>query len=227
MATVLSEGVDQIMRNAAAGRSESSSDAQPLSMTVETPPDGERGIRNTEVKALRRASSAIMAVATLALAGCGAGATHTVTQTSTERQAAAAPVIAPAPAAPSRAAFIARADTICRQVDAKTDPLETRVAAITDLSTGAPLIAEAAVDAQRGLAALRSLPEPAAGRALLAKVWAAADREVVDVENTGQAAGEGDAQGVQSAQSAAETAHALYQGLAQGYGFKLCGQGGD
>jgi hypothetical protein len=168
-------------------------------------------------------------LAALTLAGCGA-ATHSRTASSSSTTTSssvnatssnAAPAVA---RAPSKAAFITRADTICRQVNAKVSPLKAQLNGTSASLARLPAIVASAVsDAQTGLARLRALREPSGSGPVLAKVWNAIDAQIVDTQNMAQAEADDNTPGLQAAEQSAQTAQALYRGLAQGYGFDSCG----
>ena len=154
------------------------------------------------------------------LAGCGS---QTVTSTVTASHAAPSTA---AVSTPSKAAFIAQADAICRRVDRKVGPLRSQIGN-TNLSKFAAVLNVAVGDEQAAVAQLRSLPEPRGDQAVLAKVWNAIESEIVDLQNAAQAADDDNLGDVQAADTAGQTAQAMYRGLAQGYGFKYCGENGS
>jgi len=158
-----------------------------------------------------------MAIAALGVAGCGGSSSPSTQATST-----------PA-AAPTKAAFILQADAICKAHKTQEAPLESQLGALsnesdaTAESTGPPLMNKLATMAQSDLAQLQALPEPTGDQAVLTSAWNAQAKTIADLQNAAAALGNADLQGFQSDIAAGNTASAAASGIAQGYGFKVCG----
>jgi hypothetical protein len=165
-----------------------------------------------------------LVAAVLLLAGCGsAQSTRTVTET------ARAPVsVRP----PSKAQFVAHADLICKRAGRAIDPLskildQTQGAsspAAWRASASAVLRAQAITAAS--VAQVRALPEPAEDRAVIAKWLGAFDSEAVLLGPVASAFQSRDNGALNFAEQNLSQVGALARGLAQGYGFKVCGQAG-
>jgi hypothetical protein len=159
----------------------------------------------------RWATSTALAAATITLAVC---ATATAARSSTS------PAVL---RAPSKAAFIRRADMVCRQVEAKVNPVKARLNAHSSLSQLARILDAVASVEQAGLKRLRALPEPAGSRPVLSEVWDAFDVLTVDLQHAAQASRDDNPGEVSSDLDSAQAAQARYRGLAHGYGFRYCG----
>jgi hypothetical protein len=155
----------------------------------------------------------------LALAGCGGAAKPSSPKTS--------------PVAPStRAQFIAQADAVCLaargslgQLQASTKSLLALKDAAKAYAAAAPLFRRAQAVEQGELSRLRALRPPAADAATVASYLQAGASDVALVGRFAEAFGRHDRTAlVTLARQAASTA-ATTKGLAQGYGFKVCGHG--
>ncbi len=172
--------------------------------------------------------SCIVAAALLylaALAGCGGGSTSTTAATVTR---VPSPSTSAVPAAPTKAQFIARADAICARTDAKLKPAKKRLGAVENVvgsKEGAAALRQAASITREGIAQLQALTVPQGDAATVQKVITALDDEAADIDNMASAAAAGEASAIEAAKQAMQTTKATYDGLAQGYGFKVCGAG--
>lgn len=163
-----------------------------------------------------------------ALAGCGGGSTNTTTTTDTRASSSAALAV---PATPTKAQFIARADTICARTNAKLKPVQQRLAALARASEstveakGSSVLREGAAITREGIAQLQALTVPQGDAPTVRKIVTALDDEAADIDNMASATASGEASAIEAAKRAEQTTKATYDGLAQGYGFKVCGAG--
>ena len=165
-------------------------------------------------------------VALTTLAGCGSAGTPTTPSTTTPPSATAAP---------AKAAFIAEADTICANARAK---LRVQQAAINaalkaeqanDTATNRHVLGDAlnqdSLVASPLLDQLRGLQPPAADRVVIAKYESGVASQIGLIQQFANAIDSNDAQAVRTIVQQLQLGKASVQGLAQGYGFKVCGSG--
>jgi hypothetical protein len=155
--------------------------------------------------------------AMLVLAGCGGSSHATTTKTTT---------------AQSKAAYIAKADAICQQLRTSLGALAPQTKRFTALGTSAQAFAVAvplfhAVQAleQTELNRLKALPLPAGD---ITQVTAYLQHGTAAVALTGTIANafaHRDRTALAAAERQGVTMAAATRGLAQGYGFKICGNG--
>lgn len=158
-----------------------------------------------------------------AVAGCGGGSTRTTAGTVTRVSSPSTPT---APAAPTKAQFVARADAICARTNAKLKPVQGRLAAVENVvgsKEGAAALRQGATITREGIAQLQALAVPQGDAATVQKIITALDDEAADIDNMAAAAAGGEASAIEAAKRAEQTTKAAYQGLAQGYGLKVCG----
>jgi hypothetical protein len=138
-----------------------------------------------------------------------------------------------ATAGPTRAAFIAEADALCRRTNAQIAATNTRITQINRTATSerqaledaAPLLAET-YDAQRAsVAELRALEPPAGDEAAVTRIVAGVEQQVAAVGQVADAAQAGDAARVRALGEDLQTTRTRVRGLFQGYGFEVCGRG--
>lgn len=169
-----------------------------------------------------RATGVIAAlVACIATAGCGGTTSTTSAITRTQGATATPPT--------TKAEFIAAGDAICRASDATIEPLKKRIKELEGESNASvakslpPILRQAVASERASLAKLQSLPEPAGESATIAKWLTAESESVTDQSNFADALANEEGTAREAAQQDAEKAKALAHGLAQGYGFKVCG----
>lgn len=69
------------------------------------------------------------------------------------------------------------------------------------------------------------LTAPQGDAATVQKIITALDDETADIDNMASATASAEASAIEAAKRAEQTTKATYQGLAQGYGLKVCGAG--
>jgi len=171
---------------------------------------------------LRAAGVIAALVACVATTGCGGATSTTAAITHTQGVTATSP-------ATTKAEFITAGDAICRSSDAAIKPFKQRIKDLEGQSNASvikslPAILRQVVASERAsLAKLQSLPEPAGEAAAIAKWLTAESESVTDQSNFADALANEEGTAREAAQQAAGKAKALAHGLAQGYGFKICG----
>jgi hypothetical protein len=165
-------------------------------------------------------SSAALATALVALAatGCGSSTNTTTPGTTT---AATSP--------PTRAQFIAQADAICQQAQSELAPLKARVEALKGSSpstykVAASLVRENVAISRAVQKKLDALAKPPADAATIEKMLGVLSEEITDKNNAANAIANEEAAGVTAASAADKKAKSFDEGLAQGYGMKVCGR---
>ncbi|HMS63083.1 MAG TPA: hypothetical protein PKD63_12460 [Solirubrobacteraceae bacterium] len=135
-------------------------------------------------------------------------------------------------AAPTRAAFIAQGDAVCRQTNARIAASNARIARInrtaTDakqaLADAAPVFAET-YDEQRGsVERFRALTPPAGDEQTGDTIVAGIEQQVALVGQASEAAAAGDVAQLQELGTQLRSTRTRVRGLLQGYGFKECGR---
>jgi hypothetical protein len=164
--------------------------------------------------------TALLAAAVVFLiAGCGGSGTETVTQVRT--QTSAAPLTKPE--------YIAQADAICQQYKATLDEIGQKLDDLGDIDSqdeadqAASLIREAADKARPGLQALQSLQPPTQDASVLGTYVSITSGQLAAFSDLADAYEELDARQIRSLLARIDRDRAKQQGLAQGYGFKVCG----
>lgn len=153
-----------------------------------------------------RAMAALVPLVVLTVAGCGISAHVDVTQ------------------GPTKAQFISEADAICAAGNAKMRPLRGQLAHLDVRSIAA--IQKAVAIQQSGAQRMRALPEPAGDSStlhLMLTSYESADQAGLRLAS---ALAKHEPQGEAEAIRANNQAHAYAQGVARGYGFRVCGTGG-
>jgi hypothetical protein len=154
--------------------------------------------------------------AILAVAGCGGSSHKTATTTPAQ----------------SKAAYIAKADAICQQLRTSLTALAPQTKHFTALgasqqafAVGAPLFRQVQGLEQAELNKLKALPLPAGDSS---QVTAYLQHGAAAVALTGTIAtafAHSDRKALTAAEQEGVRAAAATRGLAQGYGFKVCGNG--
>jgi hypothetical protein len=178
---------------------------------------------------MRRGTLAALAAAA-ALGGCGGtGAARTA---STAGPATTGSALA-APAAPAKAAYIAQADAVCRgfrssmtQVQAQTRTVVAQGDTPKGFALAAAVVRRVAALEQAELTRLRALRSPGGPDApVVATYLDQGGRALAEVGALATAFARGDRTAIASAEAAGARTAATAKGLAQGYGFKVCGNG--
>ena len=163
-----------------------------------------------------RRSGLAPAVVALALAGCGGGAATTT---------------GPGPA-PTKAEYIARADAVCRSARASLSQLQAQTLALLRLGDTPKAYAQAAtlfrrvrVLEQGELTRLRALRLPAGDTTTVTGYLRAGAGAVALVGRFADAFARRDKRALTRLARRGVQMAATTKGLAQGYGFKVCGHG--
>lgn len=134
--------------------------------------------------------------------------------------------------APTRAAYIAAGDAVCRKANAGIAATNARIAEInrtaTDprqaLTDAAPLLAETAKDQRAYVAEFRALDRPAGEDAAVDEIVAGIGSQVTLVEEVADAAAAGDVERIQALGTDLRSTRDRVRDLLQGYGFTECGR---
>jgi hypothetical protein len=150
----------------------------------------------------------------LAIVGCGGGGTKTSTE------------------GPAKAAYISKADAICRPVQARRQELERRVAdlgAITADETHevARLLRRAGDDLRTEVRRLRALRPPASDAHTPASLLSFLDDEIDHLGGWARAYDDRSANGIRAFQVRIAEDSAKASAVAQHYGFQVCGNPGS
>jgi hypothetical protein len=142
----------------------------------------------------------------------------------------------PAASAPTKATFIAKADAICTtartQLNAQQTVVNAKVAAeeANDTATNRHALGDAVTQdiaiASPLLDQLRTLEPPAGDRVIIGKYLSAVAGQITLYQQFVTAVENNDAQAIQTVSQQIQQGKASAKGLAQGYGFKVCGSGG-
>jgi ABC-type transporter Mla subunit MlaD len=138
-----------------------------------------------------------------------------------------------ATSAPSRAAFIAQADAVCRRTNERIAATNARITQINRTATSesgaladaAPLLAETHRTQQASLAELRELAPPAGDEQTVDEIVRGLEQQVATVGSVAEAARAGDAARVRSLGSELQDVRSRAAALLRGYGFRVCGRG--
>lgn len=134
--------------------------------------------------------------------------------------------------APTRSAYIAAGDAVCRKANAGIAETNARIAQInrtaTDpqqaLTDAAPLLARTAKDQRASVAEFRALDRPTGEDAAIDEIVAAIGSQVTLVEEVADAAAAGDVERIQALGTRLRSTRDRVRGLLQGYGFTECGR---
>jgi hypothetical protein len=140
----------------------------------------------------------------------------------------AVPAVALA-AAPTKAGYIAKADPICKAVDAKILVVDTGL--LSEPAAATPAFLVKVVDGLRrnngfdlaALKQLRAIPKPAGSATLLTKLWNTLAEGVREAQEAIVAIEATNAKKLEQASLAEIASEAHYRKLAHTYGFKVCG----
>ncbi|MGO8905949.1 MAG: hypothetical protein ACLQMH_10045 [Solirubrobacteraceae bacterium] len=166
-------------------------------------------------------SALVVTLAALVGTGCGTTSTQTVRVPTTS---AATPV-------PTRAGFIAQADEICQTAQTQLTPLKARVEALQGQTpsssiykTLGTLLREDVTISRAVEKKLQALPQPPADAATIEKILAGLSEEITDKNNAANAVANEETSAIEADSTADKKAKAYDEGLAQGYGMKVCGR---
>jgi hypothetical protein len=158
---------------------------------------------------------------TMVVSGCGGGGHAATTATTTSG--------APAPA---KAQFIAQADAVCGQFRASLAQFKSQSRALTALgdtpkafALAAPLFRRVQVLQQGELSRLRALPLPAGDTTIVSNYFDQGAKSVALIGTLADAFAKADRTAIARIEQDGSRLTATAKGLAQGYGFKVCGNG--
>jgi hypothetical protein len=170
----------------------------------------------------RIAPLCVAALLGTSLSACG-GSSSTSTSTVTVQQAAAL----------SKAQFISQGDAICQSASEEAEPLKEKVhqleAGITPENESSQLqkVGEAAEESAELVSneaeQLRSLEPPDSDRKTITRMLALVDSQVLIEEELASASQEVNIEKIKALLEQGKPIKAKAQGIAQGYGFKVCG----
>ena len=163
------------------------------------------------------AAAALLAAVALVLAGCG-GSSSPASGSSTQSSSAAV----------AKAAFIARADTVCKAAQKALAPVLKRETATLEAKPPKPKAAATALDQAASIVAggrtkLKALPQPSGQQKLLGTVYRALGEEAGSLRALASDVRGGRAKALSSDASKQTAFSTLYSGAASTYGFKQCG----
>jgi hypothetical protein len=151
--------------------------------------------------------------------GCGGSSTTTSVQTVTSNGAQGAP---------TKAEYIKEADAICTQFRADTKDLfdeiqQFQVTSTEDLHKLADLIRQGVPKLQEEAARLRQLQPPGGDEAIINNYLSTGESAVSLLSDTADAADHADVSRLRELGPELTSLSDKAQGIAQGYGFKVCG----
>jgi hypothetical protein len=171
------------------------------------------------LNAVRRIALLLVLIPLVA-AGCGGGSTETVTQVATQQSGQ--PL--------SKAEFIAQADAICHNHQSRREDLESQANELGLLnSEKAHQVADLLRQASDNLIAetqeLQALHPPSAGVGTLGSIVSIVAAEASVIDDWAEAYDDLDAREIRRLQLRIGVVTAKAEGIAQGYGFEVCGRG--
>lgn len=147
------------------------------------------------------------------IAGCGGG----------DSDEGAAPSSKTTEKRISKAEYIQRGDDLCREFRKTSDPVERQIRETSDPSEQAGLLRRVADAFDRALKGFDALPKPRGDEDVLTRYLDTARENVVLVRRAADDLDEGKADEATSLLQNAVDASNKAEGIAQGYGFKVCG----
>jgi hypothetical protein len=133
---------------------------------------------------------------------------------------------------PAKAQFIAQADAVCREARASLAQFQSQTRALTALGDTPKAFALAAVLFRRvqaleqgELSRLRALPLPAGDTSAVTNYLDQGAKSVALIGTLADAFAKGDRTAIANVERDGARLSATAKGLAQGYGFKVCGNG--
>lgn len=185
----------------------------------------------------------LLLLAALLLASCGGGDSKPAKKKTETGEAALqtqpsepAPSAggAPPPATGAKARYIARVDSICRDVNSRLLPIRSKIAQVDNgrRSKGAvfaqfhDLTGQAASISEAGLGQIRGVQPPASDQATIRRIQSLLAREVRVLHDLSDAAGRQDPADIKRLNGRLTGLNARYRAATARFGFKVCGQGG-
>jgi hypothetical protein len=173
---------------------------------------------------MQKLGGAGLAIVVLTLGGCGSATTRTGTARILRE------TVGTTPTHVIKAQFIAKADGICRDAAEKKARLKVSFDAVEgeivaqQTKAGVLLRRKAVVIARDESAKFAALLRPPGGSATIEKIITAYSEEEKDATNAADALAEGNSGRVTAADGAMTKEQSHLSGLAQGYGFEVCGR---
>lgn len=163
------------------------------------------------------AAAALLGAAAIVVAGCGGSGTPASGSSSSSGSAAI-----------GKAAFIVRADRVCKAAQKALVPVLKRETATLEAKPPKPAAAAAALDQAASIVAdghtkLEALPQPGGQQKLLATVYRALGQEAATLRALASDVRGGHAKALDTDTSKQTAFSTLYSGAASTYGFKQCG----
>jgi hypothetical protein len=168
---------------------------------------------------MHRTLLAMLGSAALAAAGCGDDASSTSSSPSAGGSGPAAA------ATPAKAAYIDRADAICRDVVKATQRYEDQIDALppgSEPGAASGILDAGLAETRKGLARLRALPAPREDRATLDAYYDSFGRSLRAYSKLVDAARDHDRAQATKLASQTDALAAEQQRLAKRYGFRAC-----
>lgn len=166
---------------------------------------------------------AVIALIVALLAGCGGTASPSVT-TAKQTPVTTARTV---PTAPTKAAYIAEADGICKIGGEREAPLLNEYDQVSasggNYSEAASLITRADAIKLSELVKLRALPSPPGQQAVTSRIWRTLGEFISQFQHVADAMRAQNLSTVLSLESSVALVGGRYEGLAQAYGFHSCG----
>jgi hypothetical protein len=137
-------------------------------------------------------------------------------------------LVSTASGAPTKAAYIKKADQLCKAANTAIAPISAKLNQLNLNNasgiTQAVKLFHAALSIE-GVAydKLIALPKPPADKTVLTHIWETLDVEVSNIGKLIDALNDLNATAISKDESAISLAKASYKGLAQGFGFHYCG----
>jgi hypothetical protein len=179
-----------------------------------------------EVHLMKRRSMGVRALGllglTLAVSGCGGGGHAAKTATTATTGSGG----------PAKAQFIAQADNICRGLRTSLAQFQAQTKSLTALGDtpkafglAATLFRRVQSIEQGELSRLRALPLPSGDTSAVTNYFEQGAKSVALIGSLADAFAKGDKTAIANIERDGSRISATAKGLAQGYGFKVCGNG--
>jgi hypothetical protein len=123
----------------------------------------------------------------------------------------------------SKAEFIEQADELCTDFREKSDELAAEAETTSDTGRQAEIWRELADEAQATGEEFEQLPVPAGDQAIIDRYLSASRDQIGVLRQIAEALDDGDTTSVTTLLDSGRRSGARVQGIAQGYGFKVCG----
>jgi hypothetical protein len=170
------------------------------------------------LNAVRRIALVGVLIPLFAAGGCGGGSTGQTNQVATQQSGR--PL--------SKAEFIAQADAICRNHQSRREDLESQAKELGLLNSEkahrvADLLRQASDNLMAESQELQALDPPSAGVGTLGSIVSIVAAEASVIDDWAQAYDDLDARQIRRLQLRIGVITAKAEGIAQGYGFEVCG----